>query len=97
MEQDPLTWLQSWLTNRADGTWEHRHGVRIESLDNPGWSVSIDLEETPLRSKAFELIQVARGDSDWLTCRVRAGRFEGFGDPTKLRVIIDTFRAWATS
>lgn len=43
-----LNWLQAWYADQCNEDWEHEWGVKIETLDNPGWSVSIDLEETDL-------------------------------------------------
>jgi hypothetical protein len=95
MREDELDWLESWLAQQADGEWEHSYGIRIESLDNPGWAVSIDLEGTPLATKPFGMVHIAKGERDWLTCSVREGKFEGFGDPSKLRVILGLFQAWS--
>ena len=97
MNHDATTWLQSWLRSQVNGDWEHRYGVKIASLDNPGWSVVIDIAETSLKSKPFEALQHDRGESDWITCRVNGEQFEGFGDLGKLARILDIFRAWATS
>jgi hypothetical protein len=38
--------LQRWYHSQSDGTWEHASGVRIETLDNPGWSLKVDLRGT---------------------------------------------------
>jgi hypothetical protein len=38
--------LQKWLIDRCNGAWEHSWGVAIETLDNPGWIIKIDLKET---------------------------------------------------
>ncbi|MEV8403368.1 Imm53 family immunity protein [Streptomyces niveus] len=43
-----LDWLRNWYAQQCDGEWEHERGVRIATLDNPGWTVSIDLEESEL-------------------------------------------------
>ncbi|MFE2849501.1 Imm53 family immunity protein, partial [Streptomyces scopuliridis] len=32
-----LDWLQNWYTQQCDGDWEHEWGVKIATLDNPGW------------------------------------------------------------
>lgn len=96
MESDCLRWLEEWLEDNSDGEWEHGQGIRIESLDNPGWMVSIDIGQTPLAGKPFETIKVERGQQDWLVCRLCDGRFQGFGDTRKLCAIIETFRSWAT-
>ncbi|MEY2498899.1 MAG: hypothetical protein QOD12_2455 [Verrucomicrobiota bacterium] len=82
---------------QANGDWEHAYGVKIESLDNPGWSVLIDLVKTPLCSKSFVEIRTEESETDWITCRVKDGKFEGFGDPRKLGKILDLFREWASS
>ncbi|MFE6026463.1 Imm53 family immunity protein [Streptomyces niveus] len=43
-----LDWLRNWYAQQCDGEWEHERGVRIATIDNPGWTVSIDLEESEL-------------------------------------------------
>ncbi|MFK0239099.1 Imm53 family immunity protein, partial [Streptomyces vinaceus] len=35
--------------------WEHEWGVKIATLDNPGWTVEIDLEETDLEGREYPL------------------------------------------
>ncbi len=40
---DSVQWLQTWYQAQCDNDWEHQYGVKIDSLDNPGWMVSIDL------------------------------------------------------
>jgi len=35
--------IDAWLKNMADGLWEHHNGITIESTDNPGWMMRIDL------------------------------------------------------
>jgi len=29
--------IQDWYRRQCDGDWEHSYGVKIETLDNPGW------------------------------------------------------------
>ena len=43
--------LQDWYSAQCNGDWEHQQGVRIESLDNPGWALDIDLADTALADK----------------------------------------------
>lgn len=79
-----LVWLQDWLKRNVDGDWEHRFGVKIESIDNPGWAIRIDLSGTAFSSKQFSPIQLDTSETDWMTCRVSNERFEAFCDPSKL-------------
>lgn len=39
-----LTWLNSWYINQCNGDWEHSYGINIRTVDNPGWTLEIDLE-----------------------------------------------------
>jgi hypothetical protein len=34
-----LGWLEQWYYDQCDGDWEHAYGIRIGTLDNPGWSL----------------------------------------------------------
>ncbi len=43
--------IDSWFKKMVDDEWEHHNGVTIESSDNPGWILSIDL---PKRDSDWE-------------------------------------------
>jgi hypothetical protein len=91
--------LQAWYHGQCSGDWEHAYGVKIETLDNPGWSVRIDLTDTLLEGRPFE--PVRRGDSDdpddadWLDLQVADGRFVGHGGALQLETILRAFLDWA--
>lgn len=91
---DTMQWLQSWYHAQCDGDWEHRYGVKIETLDNPGWLLKIDLAHTDLEPRAFVEVKIHRSDLDWTECRLREGRFEGAGGPGNLIELIEVFRTW---
>lgn len=38
----------NWYVRECDDDWEHSYGVKIDTLDNPGWTIAIDLRETSL-------------------------------------------------
>jgi hypothetical protein len=46
MEGDALKQLQNWFSSQCDGDWEHNFGFTIETIDNPGWSLEVDLNNT---------------------------------------------------
>jgi len=48
--------LQKWFQKQCDGEWEHHQGITIETCDNPGWRVRIDLKGTKLENKPFETV-----------------------------------------
>ena len=88
--------LQQWYLSQCDGDWEHQYGVKIGTLDNPGWSVHIDLAETDLAERPFSEIQRTESETQWIICRVRHRQFEGFGGPLMLEELLRTFLTWAT-
>lgn len=92
---DALGLLQQWYLSQCDGDWEHSWGVKISTLDNPGWSVDINLDETELESRVFNAINKERGEDDWIVCRVKEKVFEGRGGPLNLEEIINVFLRWA--
>ena len=66
MSDAAFEWLQHWYAGRVDGEWEHQNGVRIETPNNPGWSLSVDIGETGLREQAFAPVVVERSEHDWI-------------------------------
>jgi len=94
---DILDWLEKWFQSNCDTEWEHVFGVKIVTLDNPGWFVKIDLADTPLSIKSFIELTIDNGDNDWIICRVHKDMYEGFGDPSKLGKILEIFREWVES
>lgn len=89
--------LQNWYQSNCDEEWEHYYGVQIETLDNPGWSLKIDLIGTNLEGRPFPEINHQNTDDDWYFCRVINNQFEGAGDAQKLERLIQTFLTWAKS
>jgi len=69
--------IESWFARHCNGDWEHGSGVRINTLDNPGWSVDIDLAGTALSGKALSRIQEEREEHDWVHCWVDWGGGQG--------------------
>jgi hypothetical protein len=97
--------LQAWYLSHCDGDWEHSYGVRIDTLDNPGWSITVDLvgtelEHTPLTSTLFgvseeDAIQGGSGNVNWHVCKRSESQFLGYGGPRDLSMLINVFLSWA--
>ncbi|MFI0740800.1 immunity 53 family protein [Streptomyces sp. NPDC021100] len=97
-ESEPvLDWLQSWYGSQCDGDWEHAWGVLIETLDNPGWAVKIDLEETDLADRTYPREEVIRGERDWVMAWTSEKTFHVACGPGNLAEALTRFRAWATA
>ena len=83
--------LQNWFIAQNDGDWEHTYGVKIETLDNPGWNLQIDLEETDYDHLEMEYTLCENSEHDWYSLRIRDHLFSASGDPTKLDFLIGKF------
>lgn len=94
---DMIDWLQNWYNGNCDGYWEHMFMVKIDTLDNSGWRVSIDLLDTPLEEKIFEERKHYIDENNWIYCIVKDGIFQGRGDSYKLKEILEIFKEWADS
>ena len=89
--------IQNWYASNCDGDWEHQFGVVIETLDNPGWRVTIDLDDTNLEGKEFQPIEDHQSEESWVDCRVEDNKFLGACDPDRLEEILSVFLGWAKS
>ena len=87
-----LEWLQEWYSSQCDGDWEHAWGVKITTLDNPGWRVQIDLADTDLSGIQVPREEVNRSDDDWLTFVVEADVFDGACGSRNLSELLAAFR-----
>lgn len=86
-----LELLQEWYSNHCDGDWEHEYGISIETLDNPGWSVTIDLSNTELEGLHIPYVLHENSKDDWYAYSIEKNIFKGAGDPRKLNRIIEIF------
>ena len=91
----PIDFLMAWYRSQCNGTWEHAYGVTIETLDNPGWMVTIDLTDTALQNAPMQAISQERSETDWMSCKVDHGRFRAAGDAHKLPALLQAFQDWA--
>lgn len=95
--------IQHWYYATCNGEWEHRYGIQIETLDNPGWHVKIELTGTGLEGKVFPEVAYGLGRNSepeglsWVFCKVEDSRFHGYGGPEKLEEILLRFLEWTRS
>ncbi len=97
---DTVKKIQDWYISMCNGDWEHSYGVNVETLDNPGWHVKIDLVDTDMENIHFTSVEYGIGKNsepdsdDWLTCKVENKVFHGYGGSKKLEEIFKCFLAW---
>lgn len=83
--------LQDWLSAECNGDWEHSFGVNIESSDNPGWIVKIDIWETELADRGPFEKKWNRSESDWGNIAITKSAFEASCSLSNLELVLDEF------
>jgi hypothetical protein len=101
MSADNLDWLQRWYRAHCNGDWEHQYRISVETVDNPGWHLTVDLAGTELQWREFTELRAKRTDQDWVHCRIveqpDAPTFDAHGGTLNLAEIIEIFRGWFKS
>jgi hypothetical protein len=90
----PIEWLMAWYRSQCDGDWEHQNSIRIETLDNPGWSLDVDLAATPQAGKSLPQSMTERSEHDWVFMEVKDNIFRARGGPGNLSEMIELFAAF---
>lgn len=85
-------WLQNWYQSQCNGDWEHQYGVSINTLDNPGWSLKVDIYNTDLEGLEIDYQVIEKDENDWYGYKADKYKFEAFGDPSKLEILILKFK-----
>lgn len=66
-----IEWVVEWFCSQCDGDWEHENQIKLSTVDNPGWSLVIDLCGTSLDGVEIEWRLMEVSDSDWIGYSVR--------------------------
>ncbi len=97
VNEDTLERLCQWYQSQCNGTWEHAYGVRIDTVDNPGWVLTVDLSDTALESKVLTEVTVNNYNDDWHFWKTKDRQFIASGDPTKLPLLVESFLEFSKS
>ena len=94
---DDFQYLASWYHQHCDGEREHSYGIAIDTLDNPGWKICIDLQDTPLEGRTLSPpVKVEESEERWLHVHVENQRFVAFCGPESLPRALEVFRQWSS-
>ncbi|MFG2907219.1 Imm53 family immunity protein [Kitasatospora sp. NPDC048286] len=87
--------LQKWYESSCNGDWEHSYGIRIETTDNPGWILIVDLAQTPLSGHSCDRVDQSV-DGSWMSAKSDGIKFVAACDPGSLERVIDYFIEFST-
>jgi hypothetical protein len=86
-----LAKLQRWFASECNADWEHTYGIVIETSDNPGWIVKIDLWETELADRGESEKRYKESEEDWFNIKINKSSFEASCSSQNLEKILDEF------
>ena len=89
--------IEQWYVSQCNGEWEHSYGIKINTLDNPGWHVAIDLKETRKQDSDLTRNLIDRAESDWIEYWVEKRQFKFACGPLNLTEAFEIFVSWFNS
>lgn len=95
-----LGYLIEWYCAQCNGDWEHYHGIRIKTIDNPGFLVEVDLRGTKLEDVTYQSTEWESGancDEEWFNCYKSDEKvWIGACSPRLLERILKLFIEWSS-
>jgi hypothetical protein len=87
-----------WYAAHCDGEWEHGSGIKLTTLDNPGWRLKINIADTELQHVPFASVEYQLTDDiSWWRCWRDEAVFHAACGVNNLNAVIDVFIAWANN
>ena len=83
----PLEIIDEWFKTLVNGEWEHHNGIKIETTDNPGWMITINLP-LDLQKKSDEINNIIK-KSDEVEGMIKNGNLYIYS--VDLKVLINEF------
>ena len=83
--------IELWYKLQCNSIWEHHYGISIQTIDNPGWEIKINLTGTPYSDLGSKHFRYDRSDVDWIDCKIENGVFYAYGGPMNLGEMLEYF------
>ena len=87
-----IKWIEQWYNSHCNGNWEHDHVIKIESLDNPGWHVEINFQDTDISLDDFLWKVYEKSENDWIGYSIKNNIYTASGDSLKLNLLLEVFK-----
>jgi len=92
---DTLHEIQKWYFSQCDGDWEHTYGLSLGTLDNPGWTLRIELQDTDLEDVPFNEVSDTEPEHEWYHCKKEGPILKAYCGPLMLDTVLKIFLEWA--
>ena len=90
-----ISLLQEWYARHCDEDWEHSYGIKIDTLDNPGWVLTIDLTDTEFSEVSLSRNRIDRSEVDWIQSEISERRYISCGGVFNLEEMVYQFLIFA--
>lgn len=94
VKMNMVEWMQKWYYAQCDGDWEHEFGVKINTIKNDGWAVTVNLIGTVCEGQFFQEVNIRIDETNWYFCTHKEDDFYAECDPNHLTIVIEIFRDW---
>jgi len=92
-----LSTLEQWYASQCNGLWEHSDGIHIDTLDNPGWRIRIDLRDTRKHNNTLDRRKIERAENGWILYWVENQQFHIACGPLNFSEAAEIFVRWFDS
>ncbi|WP_349985626.1 immunity 53 family protein [Stenotrophomonas sp. WHRI 8082] len=86
-----ISLLQKWYARHCDEDWEHSYGIKIDTLDNPGWILTVDLDDTEFSERLLPRNRLDRSEADWVQSEISGRRYIACGGVLNLEEMVLQF------
>ena len=97
LAENGLDYLLGWYRKQCDDDWEHEFGIRIATLDNPGWDLEVDIAGTDLEGRVVERARTELAGGGWMFVASTGQMFQASCDPASFPLVLAEFRRFAES
>jgi Immunity protein 53 len=87
--------IEQWLGRQTEDYLSTEKAIQIETLDNPGWGVRVDLKGTSALSGDIDTAEFEENADYWFHCSIAQKKFIGYGGVHNLSSILTCFTSWA--
>ena len=92
---ESISKINAWYASNCDGDWEHQYGISIQTLDNPGWLVEIDLFNTVKENKKFDAQKFNEvGNTEWFDIKVVDKKLVGACSVSQFSTLLHICAKW---
>lgn len=93
VSENDFLWLQQWYQLQSIGKPEEEQLIHISTLDNPGWSLIVNLKNSAFENIIFNPIKIDRSENDWMYASIKNQKFEAYCGPNNFFEILKFFRS----